>query len=231
MVCLRVLKQTISESTSDLIRQYCTSVVVGSSGTGKSARPAGYIIGGKTGTAQTLPRGNGEYVVSFMGFAPAEDPQIAIYVVVDRANAVRQDDAKFATRIVRSVLTEVLPYLNIFMTEDLSEAERQELEAKQLEITNMYTQKPEEEALADLDNEEDVQDGQGETSGEEDGDRDGNVPAWMNFPIDPSTGYRVDPETGAQYDPDTGDSITETLDAMDGDVTVNPNIVNPNMER
>ena len=227
----RVLKQTISESTSDLIRQYCTSVVVGSSGTGKSARPAGYIIGGKTGTAQTLPRGNGEYVVSFMGFAPAEDPQIAIYVVVDRANAVRQDDAKFATRIVRSVLTEVLPYLNIFMTEDLSEAERQELEAKQLEITNMYTQKPEEEALADLDNEEDVQDGQGETSGEEDGDRDGNVPAWMNFPIDPSTGYRVDPETGAQYDPDTGDSITETLDAMDGDVTVNPNIVNPNMER
>lgn len=62
-----------------------------------------------------------------MGYAPADDPQIAIYVVVDRANASPQDDAKFATGIVRNVLTEVLPYLNIFMTEELSEKEIQEL--------------------------------------------------------------------------------------------------------
>lgn len=48
-----------------------------------------------------------------MGYAPADDPQIAIYVVVDRVNASPQDDAKFATGIVRNVLTEVLPYLNI----------------------------------------------------------------------------------------------------------------------
>ena len=68
--------------------------------TGRTARPAGYAIGGKTGTAETIPRKNGEYVVSFMGYAPADDPQIAIYVVVDRANAFPQDDAKFATGIV-----------------------------------------------------------------------------------------------------------------------------------
>lgn len=137
----RVLKQTVSESTSELIRQYCRAVVMEEGGehrTGKTARPAGYAIGGKTGTAETLPRDNGEYVVSFMGYAPADAPQIAIYVVVDRPNAKNQDDAKFATGIVRNVLTEVLPYLQIFMTEELSEAEVAELEERQLEVTNMY---------------------------------------------------------------------------------------------
>ena len=96
----RRLKQTISEETSAYIRQYCQAVV--EYGTGKTARPAGYMIGGKTGTAETIDenthkRSKDEYVVSFMGYAPADNPQIAIYVVVDRANAVRQDDAKFAT--------------------------------------------------------------------------------------------------------------------------------------
>ena len=97
----RLLKQTISQSTSDTILEYCNLVVTGEKGTGKTARPPGYMIGGKTGTAETLPRGNHEYVVSFMGYAPADDPEIAIYVVVDRPNAAQQDDAKFATRIVR----------------------------------------------------------------------------------------------------------------------------------
>lgn len=149
----RILKQTISGSTSELIRQYCRAVVMeegGSRRTGKTARPAGYAIGGKTGTAETLPRKNGQYVVSFMGYAPAEDPQIAIYVVVDRANAIPQDDAKYATGIVRNVLTEVLPYLNIYMTEELSEKEIKELEDKQLAVTTMYAQQIEEERKAEL---------------------------------------------------------------------------------
>ena len=127
----RVLKQTVSEETSQKIIEYCNSVVT--EGTGKTARPAGYAIGGKTGTAQTIPRGNGEYVVSFMGYAPADDPQIAIYVVVDRPNTSFQADAKYATGIVRNVLTEVLPYLNIYMTEELSEKEQKELEERQKE--------------------------------------------------------------------------------------------------
>ena len=69
-----------------------------------------------------------------MGFAPADNPEIAIYVVVDRPNVARQDDAKHATKLVRSILTEVLPYLNIFMTEELSEAEIKELEELDMEI-------------------------------------------------------------------------------------------------
>lgn len=124
----RLLKQTISRSTSDKIIEYCNTVVSGENGTGHTARPAGYMIGGKTGTAETLPRKNNEYVVSFMGYAPADDPQVVIYVVVDRPNVVFQDDAKYATRIVKKVLTEVLPYMNIFMTEELSDTEREELE-------------------------------------------------------------------------------------------------------
>lgn len=149
----RVLKQTVSESTSELIRQYTRAVVMeegGSRRTGKTARPAGYAIGGKTGTAETLPRDNGQYVVSFIGHAPADDPQIAIYVVVDRANAAAQDDAKYATGIVRNILTEVLPYLNIFMTEELSEKELAELQEKELAVTTMYAEQIEEERRKEL---------------------------------------------------------------------------------
>ncbi len=136
----RVLKQTISESTSAKIRQYCRATVMPEGGkkrTGITARPAGYAIGGKTGTAQKVPYGDKQYVVSFMGFAPADNPQIAIYVVVNRVNAEKQDNARHATGIVRNVLSEVLPYMGIFMTEELSEEEITELEERNLEITNM----------------------------------------------------------------------------------------------
>ena len=75
-----------------------------------------------------------------MGYAPADDPQIAIYVVVDRPNVGDQDDAKFATKLVRSILTEALPYLGIFMTEEVTEEEQAELDALNLENTNYYRQ-------------------------------------------------------------------------------------------
>ena len=225
----RVLKQVISESTSELIRQYCMAVV--DYGTGHTARPAGYMIGGKTGTAETIDenthrRSDTEYVVSFIGYAPADDPQIAIYVVVDRPNVAKQDDAKLATRIVRNILTEALPYLNIFMTEELSEAEIEELDALQLEITTQYTQKPEEDAL----------EGEG-TEGEPEDDEsmflnpDGTRPVWMDFPIDPATGYRVDPATGDKYDARAGFLVEGgSTPIMDPNMPVNDNLVNPPQE-
>lgn len=202
----RVLKQTISESTSEKIRQYCRAVVMeegGSRRTGHSARPAGYAIGGKTGTAQTLPRGNKEYVVSFMGYAPADDPQIAIYVVVDRPNAEKQDDAKFATRICRAILTEVLPYLNIYMTEELSEKEKKELEELQIEFLGKQDELLEEEAADGL------QDGLPEN------DLTDSRPEWMSYPVDPATGHLVDPVTGEHLDPNTGDLIDGSIPSID----------------
>lgn len=195
----RVLKQTISQSTSDTILEYCNLVVSGENGTGKTARPAGYMIGGKTGTAETLPRGNHEYVVSFMGYAPADDPEIAIYVVVDRPNAASQDDAKFATRIVRKILTEVLPYLNIFMTEELSEKEIEELNELQVQITMQQV----------------TEEGEGEGEGEEGNEEEEEMPesaadteTWKTFPKDPESGYLKDPNTGNLVDPETGASVS-----------------------
>lgn len=204
----RLLKQTISETTSARIRQMCNQVVAGENGTGKTARPAGYMIGGKTGTAETLPRGNDEYVVSFMGYAPADDPQIAIYVVVDRANNWPQDDAKYATRIVRNILTEVLPYMGIFMTEELSEKEIAELEELQIEImTPPEPEKTQEDAKEEGSVEGSGQEGTGEGTegaGTQEGVPEEKSEPWKEFPIDPATGYAVDPSTGDYVDPITG---------------------------
>lgn len=205
----RLLKQTISQETSDRIIQMCNQVVVGEHGTGKTARPAGYIIGGKTGTAETLPRKNGEYVVSFMGYAPADDPQIAIYVVVDRPNTWLQDDAKYATRIVRSILTEVLPYMGIFMTEELSESEIAELNELQLEITTpSKTEETEDDLGENTDDESTAEDGenQDEESPEQPEESEYSE-VWKTFEIDPQTGYAVDPDTGAYVDPETGVTV------------------------
>lgn len=207
----RLLKQTISPSTSEKIVEYCNTVVTGEYGTGKTARPAGYMIGGKTGTAQTLPRGNGEYVVSFMGYAPADDPQIAIYVVVDRPNVLGQDDAKHATRIVRNVLTEVLPYLRIYMTEELSEKEIQELKDKKLEITyqaqealgNVET--PTEDETEGTAEATEAQPEEGtEATEEQTAQQPKAEEPWKQFPVDLNTGYAIDPNTGAWVDPTTG---------------------------
>ena len=134
----RILKKTVSEETSEFIRKACIQAVEGDHATGALARPAGYRIGGKTGTAETLPRGNGEWVVSFLGFAPADDPQIVIYVVLDRINNKRQDEAVRACEVAKDILSEVLPYMNIYMTESLSWMEQEELKQKGLYDTNIY---------------------------------------------------------------------------------------------
>ena len=213
----RVLKQTVSEETSAYIRQYCNAVVT--EGTGKTARPAGYMIGGKTGTAETIDqnthkRSKDEHVVSFMGYAPADNPQIAIYVVVDRPNVSHQGDAKHATRLVRSILTEVLPYLNIFMTEELSDTEREELAALNLEITTQYGQQNPDTT---------PEEGDGETQPEQPAEGE-EQPAWMSYPVDPATGYRIDPETGYKYDALEGFLVEGDESVMGEDGPVNPNI-------
>lgn len=123
----RVLKQTISATTSDQMKVYLANVC--SLGTGKTAVPAGYLIGGKTGTAEKQPRRTGNYVVSFMGFAPADDPQVVVYVVIDEPNVEDQPHSTFAQEVAKGIFTEILPYLNVFRTEELSDEEVEELKA------------------------------------------------------------------------------------------------------
>ena len=112
------IKQTVSQETSDTIRSYLYSTVT--SGTGKTAKVDGYSMGGKTGTAQKLPRAEGNYLVSFMGFAPYEDPQLVIYCIVDVPNADDQAHSYYAMNIAREILEEVLPYMNIYPDEELT---------------------------------------------------------------------------------------------------------------
>lgn len=205
----RVLRQTISETTSARVREMCNLVVSGEKGTGKTARPAGYMIGGKTGTAQTAPRSAKEYVLSFLGYAPTDDPQIAIYVVVDRPNVSNSvmDSAKFATKIVRNVLTEVLPYMGIYMTEELSEKEIEELEALQIEIMTAPAPGAEEGEGVEGTEGESEEEGSGEGTGEGENPSEGepqHSEPWRDFPIDPETGYAVDPGTGNYVDPENG---------------------------
>lgn len=142
-----LIKQTVSASTSEKIVQYCNATVV--DGTGAKAKPAGYAVGGKTGTSETIPRGNREYVVSFMGYAPAEDPQVLVYVVIDRPNVPDQSvSTKYACWMARDIFADMLPYMNIFMTEELTEEEQQAIIDKQQAIKDEYQNRRDEEAAA-----------------------------------------------------------------------------------
>lgn len=113
-----LLRETISKSTGDALKQYMYSTVT--SGTGATAKVDGYSMGGKTGTAQKAGRDGVNYLVSFIGFAPVEDPQLVIYCVVDEPNAEEQFHSTFAQNIVREILEEVLPYMNIYRDEEVT---------------------------------------------------------------------------------------------------------------
>lgn len=145
-----LIKQTVSASTSEKIVQYCNATVV--DGTGEKAKPAGYAVGGKTGTSETLENGvrsEKNYVVSFCGYAPADDPQVLVYVVIDRPNVeVQSLSTKYACWMARDIFADMLPYMNIFMTEELTEEEQQAIHDKQQAIKDDYQNKRDEEAAA-----------------------------------------------------------------------------------
>lgn len=106
-----LLKKTISEETSELLKTYMKQTMT--DGTGRNAQVEGYSMGGKTGTAEKLPRGNGNYVLSFMGFAPAENPEVLVYVIIDEPNAEIQANSRLVTTLARNIMEEAFPYLNI----------------------------------------------------------------------------------------------------------------------
>lgn len=106
-----LLKQTISANISKDIREYMRASVEG--GTSRHSKVQGYSSGGKTGTAEKFPRGNGKYLVSFIGFAPVDDPEVVVYVVVDEPNAEDQASSTYAQYIAQGIFYELLPYLNV----------------------------------------------------------------------------------------------------------------------
>jgi stage V sporulation protein D (sporulation-specific penicillin-binding protein) len=111
-----VVRKTISKETSDLMKEYLQGVV--EEGTGTRAAVDGYTIGGKTGTAEKLPRGNGQYILSFIGFSPVENPQIMLYVIVDAPNVESQSTSGAGALLFHDIMSDLLPYMNIYQSSD-----------------------------------------------------------------------------------------------------------------
>lgn len=101
-------EQIVSKETSDLIREALGKVV--SEGTGKNAGVEGYAVGAKTGTSQKLPRGNGKYIASTIGFAPVENPQVIALVRIDEPQGLYYGGTVAAPGI-STLFGNILPYL------------------------------------------------------------------------------------------------------------------------
>lgn len=103
-------EQIVSTDTSEKL-QYILEKVV-SEGTGKNAAIEGFTIGGKTATSQTLPRSNGKYISSFLGFAPAEDPQVLALLIINNPQGIYYGGT-IAAPLVRELFENILLYLEI----------------------------------------------------------------------------------------------------------------------
>lgn len=109
-----IIRNVISPETSNQIRYVLESVVA--KGTGHNAYIPGYRVGGKTGTAQKVTNGqylNGNYITSFIGFMPADDPKVVIYIAVDNAKGVTQYGGTVAAPIAKNIMLDIIDILKI----------------------------------------------------------------------------------------------------------------------
>lgn len=106
-----LLRKTVSKETSEMLKTYLKATM--EYGTGKSAAVEGYDIGAKTGTAEKLPRNNGKHLLSYIGYAPQENPEVVIYVVIDEPNVVDQSNSAYVLGLSQKIMAQAFPYLNI----------------------------------------------------------------------------------------------------------------------
>ena len=126
-----IVRKVISESTSEKVRFALESVVT--NGTGRNAFIDGYRVGGKTGTAQKVENGRymiGNYIVSFIGFLPANDPEVIVYIAIDHPRGITQYGGTVAAPIARSILLDAIDILNIKKPEGASEKNYNYLDRK-----------------------------------------------------------------------------------------------------
>lgn len=109
-----LVRQTVTNSTSQLLRKYLKATV--DEGLAQKAGVTGYAIGGKTGTAQKGKRDDLKWIISFIGFAPVENPQFMIYVVIDEPYETTGTSGTSSDALLLShdILQELLPYMNVF---------------------------------------------------------------------------------------------------------------------
>ena len=116
-----LLRKTISAETSTQVKEYMKATM--EYGTGKRAAVEGYDIGAKTGTAQKLPRKDGKYLLSFIGYAPQENPEVVVYVVIDEPNVESQDDSSLVLSLSKAIMEEAFPYLGITKTDETTSSD------------------------------------------------------------------------------------------------------------
>lgn len=138
-----VVRQVISEDTSATVRNILERVVGDPvDGTGKNAYVAGYSIGGKTGTSEKVSQdaagGAKEYIVSFLGFAPTDDPKIAILVLLDTPSndtGIYISGGQMAAPVVGNMMADILPYLGV--EPDYSETEKENMDKTMPDVKGM----------------------------------------------------------------------------------------------
>lgn len=156
-----LVRRTVSEETSKTLRGYLKNVV--DYGTGGYLKIAGYSVGGKTGAAEKQPRDKQHYVTSFIGFMPAEDPQIAFYVVLDEAQVEDFDTSRAAQELARDIMIDLIPYLEIYPVD----------ESYEINVGGLPTQtEPQTETQIEY-----VTDGNGETVTDADGNPETVAPS------------------------------------------------------
>lgn len=134
----KITRKVISEETSEKVRYALESVVT--NGTGGNAFIDGYRVGGKTGTAQKVQNGSymvGNYITSFMGFLPANDPQVIVYVAIDNAKGITQYGGTIVAPIVRNILLDAINILNIEKPEGASEKKYKYTDKKYVTVPNV----------------------------------------------------------------------------------------------
>ena len=120
----KIVRQVISQSTSEKMRIMLENVV--SNGGGSNAYIKGFRVAGKTGTSEKIPRGNGKYVSSFIGFAPANDPKVCCLVMLDEPSNGEYYGGRIAAPVVGKILEDTLRYLNV--EPQYTEEERQAMD-------------------------------------------------------------------------------------------------------
>ncbi len=133
-----LVRQVISEETSKMVRFTLESVV--SSGTGKNAYIENYRVGGKTGTAQKVNNGTymtGNYIVSFMGFIPADKPEYVVYVAIDNPKGITQYGGTVSAPIAKNIMKNIISIKNLQPAKEVTPREYTWLDTKYVKAPNV----------------------------------------------------------------------------------------------
>ena len=136
------IKKVINKNTSKQVAMALESVVT--NGTGRNAFIDGYRVGGKTGTAQKVNNGkymSGNYILSFIGFLPADNPKVVVYVAIDNPKGVVQYGGTVAAPIAKAILEDSITALNIEKSDKVIEKNYQFWEKKYVKIPNVVNKK------------------------------------------------------------------------------------------